>query len=110
MVEKSIAMDTEPVMATVTPNTERTDGTTIPSSFNPVIRELASEWQLLLADQYSALNGNWPALHSGDGLHLNDEGERVMAQTWCDALKQHDAFQDPRIPGALLPVVFLLLD
>ena len=86
MIEKSQGKDTEPIIATVTPNTARSDGYIIPNNYNPAIRSLALEKDIALADQYTALVGNWSGYNSGDGLHLNDVGERVMAQEWFDAI------------------------
>ncbi len=86
MIQKSKAKDTKPILATVTPNTNRSDGHIIPNNYNPAIKALASEEGIVLADQYAALVGNWSAYNSGDGLHLNDDGERVMAQVWLDSI------------------------
>lgn len=86
MIEKSQAKNTEPIIATVTPNTDRSDGYIIPNNYNPKIKSLALEKGIALADQYTALVGNWSGYNSGDGLHLNDQGERVMAQAWFDAI------------------------
>ena len=86
MIEKSQGKNTEPIIATVTPNTQRSDGYIIPNNYNPAIKSLASEKNIALADQYKALVGNWSGYNSGDGLHLNDDGERVMAQAWLDAI------------------------
>ena len=90
MIEKSLAKNTEPIIATVTPNTARSNGYIIPNSFNPAIKALALEKNIALADQYAALVGNWSNYHSGDGLHFNDAGERILAQTWFDAIMNGD--------------------
>lgn len=86
MIEKSQGKNTEPIIATVTPNTVRSDGNIIPNEYNPNIKSLALGKGIALADQYMALVGNWSGYNSGDGLHLNDAGERVMAQAWFDAI------------------------
>lgn len=90
MIEKSQAKNTEPIIATVTPNTDRSDGFIIPNNYNPDIKSLALEKDIALADQYTALVGNWSGYNSGDGLHLNDAGEQVMAQAWFDAILNSD--------------------
>ena len=82
MSEKSRENNTEPILATITPNTARADGDTIENFYNPEIESLALEEGITLADQYSVLVGNWSDYQSGDGLHLNDAGEWVMAQAW----------------------------
>lgn len=86
MIDKSQAKNTTPIIATVTPNSSHPNSDIIPNDYNPEIRLLAIEYDIALADQYTALIGNWSGYHSGDGLHLNDIGEMVMAQVWFDAI------------------------
>jgi lysophospholipase L1-like esterase len=86
MIDKSVAHQTEPIIATVTPNTARSDGYIIPNYYNPAIRSLASDKGVALADQYAAMASNWTSYNSGDGLHISDAGERVMAQTWLNVM------------------------
>ena len=101
MIEKSQGKNTEPIIATVTPNTRRSDGYIIPNNYNPEIKSLASEKDIALADQYTALVGNWSGYNSGDGLHLNDDGERVMAQAWFDAILIPISIDTPLPPANL---------
>ena len=108
MIDKSLARQTEPIIATVTPNTapNQPEGYKIPTEYNPAIKYLASEKGITMADQYAALVGNWSSYNSGDGLHLNDSGERVMAQRWYNAILDHGL---PR-PFAIAPIINLLLN
>jgi lysophospholipase L1-like esterase len=108
MIDKSLAKQTVPIIATVTPNTapNQPDGYIIPASYNPAIKSLASEKGVVLADQYAALVGNWSGYNSGDGLHLNDSGEWVMAQTWFNAIMDHGL---PR-PFTVAPMLKLMLN
>ncbi len=98
MVAKSREAFIEPILATVTPNTmseawasDRND--IIANDLNIKIRQLASNNSVVLADQYNDLSPpdgtGWETIYnSGDGLHLSDEGERRVAQTWFDSLLQ----------------------
>jgi len=111
MIRKSKAKETEPIIGTVTPNTARSDGYIIRDSYNPSIRSLASEENISLSDQYAALAGSWSSYNSGDGLHLNDSGERIMAQTWFNSLLSHglpEPEHDPQI--IIAPIMQLLLN
>ena len=64
MIEKSQGKNTEPIIATLTPNTLWSNGYLIPSSYNPAIKSLALETNIALADQYAAMVGNWSGYNS----------------------------------------------
>ncbi|MGB5985972.1 MAG: SGNH/GDSL hydrolase family protein [Desulfobacterales bacterium] len=105
MIEKSRAKFIAPMVATLPPNTARSDGNLIPTSYNPAIESLAAEKGIALADQYDALSGNWAAYNSGDGVHLSDAGEEVVAQTWLDTLMQYG-----KLDPVMTPILQLLLE
>lgn len=87
MIDESKNKAVKPIIGTVTPNTSNPPiGPFNPISLNQKIVTLAGNKGIELADQYAALNGNWQNYNSGDGLHLNQDGEEVMAREWFDAI------------------------
>jgi len=48
---------------------------------NPIIRQLAKKEKLFLLDHWPKFKDR-PDLYDPDGVHLNGEGERVMARQW----------------------------
>jgi lysophospholipase L1-like esterase len=53
--------------------------------FNRLIRQVAEVEEVVLADHEAAFNGEL-SLQGPDGLHPNDDGYRVMAETWMAAI------------------------
>ena len=106
MIDKSRAKRTAPVIATIPPNTStQYNGDLVSTHYNPAIRSLALEKGIPLADQYAALNSRWADYTSGDGIHLNDLGEKVMAQTWLNTLMGAG-----KLDPVLTPILQLLLE
>ena len=64
-----------------------------------MLRELATQKKIPLADHYTAVKDNWSSL-TADGLHPNSAGYAKMAEVWFDAMKTID----------LTPILMLLLD
>lgn len=90
MLRKSHAQGVQPVLGTITPNTRvRGANAYIHYHYNPRIRHLARTRGVLLADQYDALLPHWNAYQSGDGLHLGDHGNRKLAETWYNAIRNN---------------------
>jgi lysophospholipase L1-like esterase len=58
-----------------------------PDGVNDIIRALASERQLILADMYPLFEGRTGELISGDLIHPNDQGYRLMADAVTEALR-----------------------
>ncbi len=87
MLDKSLAANILPVLGTITPNSRIVGhDDRIRHHYNPLISELARNKSIYLADQYAALVGRWDRWYtSGDGLHLNDSGNRKLAETWFNA-------------------------
>ncbi len=112
MIDKSRAAGVEPVLGTITPNTDKHAAFPVQNIaffYNPQIRELATEENVLLADHYTSMVGNWKTLYtSGDGLHLSQTGNKKMARTWFEALSKSTLF-DPPPPPVVAPWLHLLL-
>lgn len=112
MIDKSVAQNVEPILGTITPNTS--DSPLVESSwvndhYNPLIRELAQEKNVLLADHYKAMVAEWDLIFtSGDGLHLNDDGNYKLADTWYETIVQSDFFLNFQ-PFKISPILHLLL-
>jgi lysophospholipase L1-like esterase len=105
MVNKSRNSGATPVLATITPDTDAGDQKPIPE-LNDLIRGWTNENNVLLADQYAAVAVNWDNLHIGDGLHPNQAGYDILAQTWFDAITREPVNLKP---VNLSPVLLLLL-
>lgn len=106
MVDACRSSNATPILATITKNTNTYYGYRIYTDYNPEIIKVADQKNVILADQYGAVNPTWLQLTSGDGLHLNDTGDQVMAKTWYEALIQDERF----IPApVLLTGPYLLL-
>ena len=95
-----------PVVGTITPHLGQ-------SSFNPkivrinaLIRAEANDRNIAVAENYQALIPNWGALNSGDGLHVGDAGDAIIAANWVEAFELSQTFN----PITLAPILQLLLD
>jgi len=88
MIDKSLAYDAIPVLSTLTPDTKASNPEkNIPTVYNPKIVDLSAEKGVTLCDQYNEIVGNWSSL-TYDGIHPNDSGYQVMAQTWFNTLSK----------------------
>lgn len=85
MINKSKAAGVTPVLATLTPSDRAASPTLIPQVWNPMIVSLASSNGIYLADQYAATLPTWGAANV-DGLHPNDAGHQVIANTWYSVI------------------------
>ena len=86
MIDISRKYDVLPILSTLTPDTKNS-GKNIEGDYNPQIIRLTSEKKIPLADQYKAVASKWYSL-TYDGLHPNDAGYKVMADTWFDAMPE----------------------
>ena len=105
MVDAAIARGEIPVLGTIPPdihNSTRNIGKPIAKA-NALIRQLANERNVALADHYDALISNWHEL-TWDGLHPNGKGYEVMARTWFKPLNERISAMTS------LPWLLLLLD
>ena len=96
MVDLSLARGVTPILGTITPDSRKDKPI---SQTNALLRELATQKQIALADHYTAVKDNWSSL-TADGLHPNSAGYAKMAEVWFDAMKTID----------LTPILMLLLD
>ena len=96
MVDLSLARGVTPILGTITPDSRKDKPI---SQTNALLRELATQKQIALADHYTAVKDNWSSL-TADGLHPNSAGNAKMAEVWFDAIKTID----------LTPILMLLLD
>jgi lysophospholipase L1-like esterase len=91
MVERAKANKTIPLLGTIPPNF-RNDPCAhdVIARANGLIRGLASAEGIVLADIFNGMNDrNLFGLGSDrDPLHPNDQGYRVMANIWFNALRQ----------------------
>lgn len=81
MITKAKAAGVRPVLATLTPSNWDGSETLIPQTWNPMIKALAGNNGILLADQYAAVLPVWGNANS-DGIHPNDYGYQILADTW----------------------------
>ncbi len=86
-----------PILSNLTPDT-RSDGSKkkIPTTYNPAIQALSEDKGFRLADQYSALIDDWDSM-SDDGVHPNEAGYQIMAQTWYDTILALEPDRPPPI-------------
>ena len=98
MIDKAKARGVLPVLGTITPD-PRDPEKNIPG-LNSLLRDLAQEKKVALADQYAAVIDNWSNLCSSDQMHPNLEGYAIIARVWTEAMQ-------PDI--GLTPVYMLLL-
>ncbi len=81
MITKAKVAGVIPVLSTLTPSNWDGSQALIPQIWNPMIVALANSNGIKLADQYAAVIPNWDSLN-GDGIHPNDSGYQILANTW----------------------------
>ena len=105
MVDATLARGEVPVLGTIPPdsyNAVQNLNKPIVET-NALLRQLARDRGIGLADHYAALIGNWPNL-TYEGLHPNLAGYEVMARTWFTPVN------DKINAMTSLPWLMLLLD
>jgi len=111
IIDKCRDAEIEPILGTLTPITDSHAPfrhSVVNEYYNPEIRALAEEKNVILADHYIAMDQNWEDFYtSGDGLHLSRRGNEKLADNWYKALVQSEQFKTPMV---LNQVYFLLLD
>jgi lysophospholipase L1-like esterase len=95
-----------PVVATITPYYDRAD---IIEPYNREITKVVERNGYNLADQYRKMMENgWP--HSGDGLHVSDKGDALMAEEFARAMKENPTLFPPVEETRIIaPIINLLL-
>jgi len=96
MVDVSLTRGVVPILGTITPDSRGGKPITLT---NALLKELAEQKKIALADHYAAVKDNWSSL-TADGLHPNSAGYAKMAQVWFEAMN----------PPDLTPILMLLLD
>ena len=105
MVDLSLARGVTPILGTITPDSR--GGKPI-SQTNALLRELATQKKIALADLYAAVKDSWSSL-TADGLHPNSAGYSKIAQVWTSAMDEADKMNAPPTAN-LTPSLMLLLD
>ena len=105
MVDLSLARGVVPILGTITPDSR--GGKPI-SQTNTLLKELAAQKKIALADLYAAVKDSWSSL-TADGLHPNRTGYTKIAQAWSSALDAADSMNAPPTAN-LTPILMLLLD
>lgn len=85
MITKTKAAKVTPLLSTLIPSDRSDSATLIPEVWNPMIKTLASSNGIKLVDNYAAISPAWGALNS-DGIHPNDSGYQIIADTWYATL------------------------
>lgn len=85
IVSKVKSAGVTPLLATL-PSCDRNGGQTlIPNEWNPMIKGLASSNKIVVVDIYAATLPSWSD-NFPDGVHPNDTGYQIMANTWFATL------------------------
>lgn len=85
MITKAKNAGVTPLLATL-PAVDRNGGMSlVPNEWNPMIRNLAASNDVVVVDIYAATLPAWDA-NFPDGVHPNDTGYQIMANTWFATL------------------------
>lgn len=85
MITKAKTAKVTPLIATL-PAVDRNGGLSlVPNEWNPMIKNLASTNKIAVVDIYAATLPTWSANFS-DGIHPNDAGYQIIANTWYATL------------------------
>jgi len=85
MIRKVKGAGAIPVLSTLPPSNRGNSPTLIPRIWNPMIKGLAGINDIRLVDMYSAVQPTWERLNR-DGIHPNESGNAVIAETWFNAI------------------------
>lgn len=84
MIDKAKAAGVTPVLATLTPSSWNGE-TAIPQAWNPMLQSLAGNNGIRIADQYAVILPTWSSI-TVDGIHPNDSGYQIIANTWYSTI------------------------
>jgi len=101
IVDNALARGVRPIVGTVTPHRAGVNYDAKIRLINQGIKAMAESRNVQVADHYSEMNLNWPVYHSGDGLHISDAGDDLMASLWVEAYQKSTV--------SVAPVLQLLL-
>lgn len=107
-VNAILAAGVTPIVGTILPDTRagKEDFKDIKGT-NALLRSWLNEQEIPMAELYYA-SSNWASLMS-DGLHPNNSGRQVMANTWYAVLLEEKAIKNAKIGGSMSAVNLLLL-
>lgn len=109
MAEHAISKNVTPILGTVTPDQRNLLFEANINKYNTAINEVAAALNVPVADQFSKMNENFAAYHSGDLKHFNNLGNQKMAEEWMRALST--VLMVVPVPSiSLAPIYELLLD
>lgn len=74
------------VVGTITPHSGSSSYNPKIAQINALIKADAAARGVRVADHYSVLIQNWPGLSSGDGVHLSNTADALVAEQWVNAL------------------------
>lgn len=94
-----------PIVGTITPHLGESYYNPKILQINALIRASANNKKVAVAEHYQALITNWSAYNSGDGLHVNDSGDVVLATQWFAAYES-----SKRLKTIITPILQLLLE
>lgn len=99
MLDNTLATRTTPIISTITPLSNSRLNRSLKKSYNPQIIDMVKGKRVSLANQHRALDSHWGSW-TVDGIHPNNSGYRVMADTWFKAItKPPDDNSDSSTPG-----------
>ncbi len=85
MVDKVRDYKAEPIIGTLTPDTNPANSFKNIPVYNQYIIDMANNRNVKIADHYSTIVDTWKDL-TIDGLHLTKAGNNVLAQNWFNSL------------------------
>lgn len=92
MADLAIAEGIAPVITTITPNTSCWYCPYGIDEYNVQIEALATGEDIIMADQYGAIEPDWDNNNSGDGLHLSDAGDILAGYEWYETMESSSLF------------------
>ena len=85
MMDLVIDRGLTPIVGTITPHLGDSSYNPKIVRINELIRTAANEREIVVAEHYQTLISNWGVLNSGDGLHVADSGDAIIATNWVEA-------------------------
>lgn len=88
IVEQAKSRGITPVMTTVTRNIRNPLFDSLTVRYTQAIKLYAEENDILYVDPQSATFADWEDYHSGDGLHLNADGDNLLANLYFELVQE----------------------
>ncbi|MGQ9618355.1 MAG: SGNH/GDSL hydrolase family protein [Candidatus Aminicenantia bacterium] len=103
MIKIAISYNMKPLLANIIPKTGWAEFLNWRiEEINKLLPQIAEKYKIPLVDQYDAFmsypeeKGGWRALYSGHN-HPNEEGYKLMAEVWFEAISKLPRFRDKDI-------------